>query len=309
MTQQIDLQTFKSFPVDESQFSLWVFKKRIVSGDANPFSAVSVMTSSALQVELKSVIKKYQEKFVEVEEYSLLSQPNESGMLRHSAEMTSFPSLKELADRPQEEHYVKKISNLNNAAGYLLRLRHNDDLLYCVRKTTNDWTTKKSRAFLNIVFKEKELDLQNNPAFTISRSFDFFGSNDSLLLCNKASFESLLSHRETYTTAFNELRLEASFAAAFVDLDPIIEFVGHNSIQLRRMAVIRARGHYKDPDYLARLRVINAERSWGIGFDDSGRIVPTAETARTIIQVLLNHRLWSELSHNSYDVPSTVAIG
>jgi hypothetical protein len=57
-----------------------------------------------------------------------------------------------------------------------------------------------------------------------------------------------------------------------------------------------------------RLRQVNSERGWHIQFDPNGRIIATEETMKAIMQVLLDHRLYSELSLNTYDVPSTSAV-
>jgi hypothetical protein len=75
------------------------------------------------------------------------------------------------------------------------------------------------------------------------------------------------------------------------------------------MAVIEERAHYADAAYMQRLRDVNAARNWGILFDENGRIIATQETARVIMQVLLNHRLFSELSLRSFDVPSSSEVG
>lgn len=60
---------------------------------------------------------------------------------------------------------------------------------------------------------------------------------------------------------------------------------------------------------MQRLRATNAVRNWQIQFDEQGRIIPTEDTIRTIIQVLLNHRLHSELSEADFDVPSASLVG
>ena len=86
-------------------------------------------------------------------------------------------------------------------------------------------------------------------------------------------------------------------------------FIGRNATHLRRMAVIKARGYYQNPQYMARLREINDLRNWGIQFDERGRIVATPETMSDILHVLLDHRLRSELYDNEYDVPSTTLVG
>jgi hypothetical protein len=59
---------------------------------------------------------------------------------------------------------------------------------------------------------------------------------------------------------------------------------------------------------MGRLREHNDAMNLGIGFDDEGRIVPTAETCRNIFQALLDHRLDSRLSNLIYDVQNTETV-
>ena len=162
---------------------------------------------------------------------------------------------------------------------------------------------------MNILFTEAGLDIMDNPSFSISRSFDFFVVGTHVFMSNKPAFESLLNHKDTYEEAYAELKQEPGFATAIADFAVFDSFVGKNATHLRRMAVIKARGYYQNPDYMARLRDINGLRGWGIQFDDQGRIVATPEKMRDILHVLLDHRLRSELSDNQYDVPSTTPVG
>ena len=129
------------------------------------------------------------------------------------------------------------------------------------------------------------------------------------LMTSKPAFESLLNHKDTYEEAYAELKQEDGFAAAIADFAVFDAYIGKNATHLRRMAVIRARGYYRNPNYMARLREVNGLRNWGIQFDADGRIVATPETMSGILHVLLDHRLRSELSENQYDVPSTTQVG
>lgn len=74
------------------------------------------------------------------------------------------------------------------------------------------------------------------------------------------------------------------------------------------MAEVQERGYYTDATFMERLRHVNQERQWNIVFDDDGKIVPSVESVRAIIQVLLNHRLHSELTGHDFDVPSASPI-
>jgi hypothetical protein len=309
MTIAEDLQSLSGFNVGRATASLWIFKKRPVTGAMNPFTAVSVLMSDALRDQLKGLVTGYQASHTDAEEYGLLAQPSEGSFLCVSREGTLFPHLQALIDQPLEECLVRNVKQLNNAAGYVLRLRDGDCLLYCVKKTTPDWATRKKKGVMNVFFTEAGLDIVDDPSFSIARQFDFFVTGENVLMASKAAFESLLSHKESYEEAYAELKAEPGFAAAISALAPFDAFVGRNATHLRRMTVIKARGYYKNPDYLARLREISALRGWGIEFDERGRIVPTPERMRDILHVLLDHRLRSELSDNQYDVPSTSLVG
>lgn len=309
MTIEQDLQAFGAFNVSQATASLWVFKKRPATGQMNPFTGVSVVMSDALRDQLKGLAKSYQASRTIAEAYNLLSQPSEGGFLAVSREGTLFPSLQRLIDQPLEECLVKNVKQLNNAAGYVLRLRHGESVIYCVKKANADWATRKKSGMMNIVFTAAGLEIIDNPSFTISRSFDFFVVGENVFMTSKPAFESLLNHKDTYEEAYAELKQEPGFSAALADFTVFDTFIGKNATHLRRMAVIKARGYYQNPDYMARLREVNVIRRWGIQFDEQGRIVPTTETMRDILHVLLDHRLRSELSDNQYDVPSTSLVG
>lgn len=309
MTVAQDLQAFGEFNIGQAVASLWVFKKRPATGQMNPFTAVAVVISDALRDQLKALASGYQGSHTAFEEYSLLSQSGEGCFLAVASEQTLFPSLQGLIDQPLEECLVKNVKQLNNAAGYVLRLRHGESVIYCVKKANADWATRKKKGMMNILFTEAGLDIMDSPCFSISRSFDFFVAGGSVLMANKSAFESVLNHKDTYEEAYAELKQEQGFAAAIADFAVFDAFIGRNATHLRRMAVIKARGYYQDPDYMTRLREINGLRSWGIQFDAEGRIVATPETMSDILHVLLDHRLRSELSDNQYDVPSTTPVG
>lgn len=309
MTVKNDLKAFGAFDVAQSVASLWIFKKPPKNSGINPFTAVSVVMSDVLKSELRALVASYQGSHTFAEAYNLLSQPAEDGFLSVPCNDTLFLNLRELVDKPMEECLVKNVEQLNNAIGYVFRLRKDGSIIYCIKKTNADWATRKKKGMMNIVFSQAGLDIVENPSFTIARNFDFFMSGTHVFMANKPAFESLLNHKDTYELAYVELKQEPGFAAAIANIDAFDTFIGKNSTHLRRMAVIKARGYYNNPNYMTRLRDINELRGWGIRFDDQGRIVATPEKMRDILHVLLDQRLRSELSENQYDVPSTTPVG
>ena len=119
MTVIDNLQAFRGYDVSRSSASLWVFKKRPVSGNINPFAAISVLMSDNLQDQLKEVVLSYQLSHTTEEAYNLLAQTSEGGFLSFARAETLFPDLQKWVDLPHEEHLAKSEKQLNNAAGYI----------------------------------------------------------------------------------------------------------------------------------------------------------------------------------------------
>lgn len=146
-------------------------------------------------------------------------------------------------------------------------------------------------------------------SFAIEKNFDFYVINNTVFIANKRGFESAMQHRAAYVQAFTQLQQSPAFSGLFSDINPIIEYVGTNSIQLRRMAVIEEKGIYSRPNFIPTLQRVNNTRNWGINFDPiSNTIIPCVSTAGIIINVLLDHRLISEITDNIYDVPDATQV-
>lgn len=285
---------------------MWVFKNS--TSQAANFKARAVVVTPALTTVLKQMANNTRSHYTEIEPYTLLAQPNEVGCMCLEADETIFPELKEAIDLPPEEHLITNLRQIENSAGYIVRLQGDTQVLYCIKRLAQNWRTTKRMSVVNTVLNGNQLDVMPDETFVIAKNFDFFALNSDLVVANKANFESLLNYKLTYSNSFESLKQEPQFVAVFTDLAPIVNHVGTNAMHLRRMAVVQQRALYADAAYMTRLRQINAQRSWNMGFDEFGRIIPTEETMRTIMQVLLNHRLRSELSENDFDVNSTIPV-
>ncbi len=298
------LTSLKAFNVNESVLSVWVFKKR----SNNAYAAKSIEVTNLLANEIKQITSNSIQACTEIEDYALLAQISETGALHVGVDETFFHNLQAVVDLPAEEHRYSTTRDLKGVAGYLFRMRHNDQILYGVRHVTDAWQTKKAKTVLNVVLRANQLDISVEPSFTISRNLDFCVLGNDALILNKKYFESLLDYKIEYASSFTEMQAENEFINSFTNLAPLIEHVGTNAMQLRRMAVIHSKGHYKDPAYMSRLKQLTETKGWNIQFDQAGKIIPTPESLKDIIQVLLNHRLHSELSLNDFDVPTTTPI-
>lgn len=284
--------------------SLWTFKRKAGGG----FTAYSVIMSEQLEAKIRAIAVSSLGSLSEVEDYSLLAQPNEVGCLHLGQDETNLEALLNIVSQPAEENVIKDLKNIQSSIGYVVRFWSAAGSFYAFKKVGADWVTKKKTGFVNVVLKANQLELIEDPSLVIYNRFDFYAVDDAILVVNKAAFESLLSYKIEYQNSFAELQKNAIFVNTFVDMAPLIAHVGTNTMHLRRMAVIEQKAHFADPLYMSRLRSISAQRGWKLVFDAAGKIVVTEESLRDIMQVLLNHRLYSELSLDSWDVPSASQV-
>jgi hypothetical protein len=304
MTKEQSLADCKEFDLADGVLSLWVFKKRQAGG----YTANSIDVTVGLTTELKNIITQALQARTEVEDYSLIAQRNEVSCLHVGTDETSFADLKALLDAPAEEQRIDDERAFKNIAGYVIRVRIGTRVLYCVRQVTDAWKTRKARTVINVMMRANRMELVEDRSLTISKSFDFFVLDNDILIIDKRAFEVLMNYKIEYANSFTALQTDPIFLGCFTGMAPLITHVGTNVMHLRRMAVIQQKANYANPDYMQRVRTANGEEGWNIGFSPDGRIVATVDTMRVIMQVLLNHRLYSKLSLTTFDVPSSSAV-
>lgn len=217
---------------------------------------------------------------------------------------TEFAPLKLQVDRPEPDCRSQDIKNLKGADGYLVKFMHNGETVYAVRRSIGNWKTAFSKKYLNVIFSNGELSAAEDNGFTIEKNFDFFAKDQTVFIANKRGFESTLSHRVAYNNAFSSLQIDPTFTPLFYDMQPLVNYIGTNAMHLRRMTEVVRKGIFTEPNFLQNLQRVNIARRWGINFDaTSNKIIACDQTAKTIVEVLLDHRLMSEVTANSYLVP------
>lgn len=303
------LDDFKNFDVAGGSLNLWTFRKSQRPGISAPtYTGRWVGITSALETALKASIEAARNKITETIEYDLLAQNNESSALTLTtiethAGLIADASLDELAAKK-----VTKLKDLQNTTFYSVKIVSGATTLHAVAKANDSWKTKRATGLLPVVFSDDELELEESPAFSLSKYFDFFIIGNTVLISDKSAFESLLSFKQAHADEFTSLTSEADFLNTFSNIAEIVAYVGSNKIQLRRAFAIRQKGHYKDAGFMSALRSHYSQAGLTINYDAAGRIVPCAATCPDIFQALLDHRLMSRFSNKNYDVPSTSSV-
>ncbi len=301
-----EFDSLRAFDFAHATAHLWVFKKSTTN---KKYLAHYVPADEVLAIILSELIQTEMRRITEFSPYSYLSQTNENSCLTTAQQGTDFTFLKAQVDRPEPECRAEGIKDLKGADGYLVKFSNSDETVYAIKRSAASWKTSYAKKFINIIFTNGELSIANDAGFSIERSFDFFCKGELIFITNKRSFESLMNYRAAYIQAFADLQQDPSFSALFTDLQPLVGHIGSNSTQLRRIATVEQKGLYAQANFLENLQRVSIKRNWEINFDAAtNKIIACEQTAGTILQVLLDHRLMSEVTENVYDVPDATRI-
>ncbi|MGO2018869.1 DUF4868 domain-containing protein [Psychrobacter sp.] len=298
-----NFQLLQAFDFSNSTPYLWVFKD---SARAIRFRTSYVQTDNDLNHELVSFANDEILRITEHSPYSHIAQTNENSCLTISSANTDFSLLKNQIDRLEADHRITNASELKGIKGYVVKFIHNGVTVYGIKRSTSTFKTSYPRKMVNMIFSNGELTGVPDNSFSIKRNFDFYVINDAIFIADKLGFESVIQHRTEYVQAFLQLQQSPIFCSLFTDINPVVDYVGNNSMQLRRMAVIEEKAVYTNPNFISILQRVNNARGWGINFDTAtSKIIPCEDTVSTLLQVLLDHRLMSEITNHIYDVPET----
>ncbi|WP_415302234.1 Kiwa anti-phage protein KwaB-like domain-containing protein [Alcaligenes sp. SJTW-7] len=301
-----DFSNWRRFDYANSSVQLWVFKK---STTESKFRAWHVRTDEDIERLFRDTIIEQVRSITEERDYSPISQTNESSCLKHSLEDSEgLIALLNVVDAPEAENTDVLLKHLKGAAGYLVKFQHSNRVVYAVRKTAPTWKATVRNSMINAIFNNGELSATPNETFSFDSFFDFYCFNDTVFVKTKRAYESILSEKKIYQKNFDDLLVDQNFTTIFTNMQPLRDYVGSNAMQLRRISVIQQRALYLRPGFSQRVQQVNSRRNFGLNFDQNGKIIPCDITAKTIMQILLDHRLFSEITDTTYDVPDAEAV-
>lgn len=303
------LPALHAFDLANALVSLWTFRKSKPAGASAPtYTGHWVEIGANLAAAVRQAIEDARAQVTEEAEYDLLAQNNEASVLTIPLIATHADRIVAAAMDEVQPRKARRLKDLQNTSIYAFKLVSGPDALFAVSKANDTWKSKKRGGIIPVVFDDESLDLEINPAFSVSRYFDFFILNDDVIILDKRDFESILDYKQAHLNQFSQLQSDPDFLNTFSSLTEIASFVGSNKMHLRRAYAIHEKGHFRNQAFMTALRQQHQAAGLTINYDSQGRIVPCSTTCPDIFKALLDHRLVSLFSNNKYDVPSTAEV-
>jgi hypothetical protein len=304
------LDDLRAFNLHEAHIVLWVFRgPRGASTELPSYPGKWVQTNQEVSLRLKEAFSNERGRIEETMEYSLLAENNEASALRIGADETHAGIILRSASEEIEQKRAKSEVDILNSSFYAIKAVHGETVIYAVRQTDKSWKSQHRKSLRStFVMREHELTVDDTPRFDIHDGVNFFVVGGDVLVSGKRQFESILRYKAAHISDFDNLKAEVEFCSIFADINPLDAHIRNNKIQLRRAQAIHQKGHYKDGEFMRRLRENYADYGFNINFNDLGLIVPTPETCSEIMTALIDHRLSSVFSEKIYDVQNTTTV-
>ncbi|QKC97167.1 Kiwa anti-phage protein KwaB-like domain-containing protein [Mesorhizobium sp. NZP2298] len=300
-------QALANFNIADAAVSVWLFRKSGLS-DAPVFTGRWVPTDDALRGALRESINQARAEIQEAEPYGLLATIEDGQALTIGTDETHAGLIVDAAAAELPQKRAQSVGHMQNTDFYVIKLIHQNQVLHAVTKTNSSWKSRQTHNLLTVYFTGDQLGLETDPTFSLSRGVDFFIVGMDIVILDKSDFESILNYKQAHASEFADLQAEAAFAGLFVDLEPLVAFVGSNKLHLRRACAIRQKGYYLSQQFMQRLRQNHAQAGLNLTFDGNGRLIATEAQCPDIIRAFLDHRLLSVFSESYYDVQNATAI-
>lgn len=306
MTTDTELTSLRITIESSPSVELWIVKNR--SG-GQLFKGQFIKTTPRMRAALLQAANNFICAATENSPYGILEEPNESSVLAIERADTNMDLLEAALGISPTTNPIKKISETSTAIAYAIKIKSGQKTYILAKKPDSSWGSKRKKSIQLSHFSDETLDIQDESSLSISKFFDFASTENYVFVKSKRSFESILKFKAHFQTDYNSLKSDPGFLGMINGISNLDSYIGDNSMQLRRMAAVRQKGVYQLPGFIAKVESLTTTNpSWNIAVDTAGRIVVTEDNAKSVVQLLLNLRLKSELTDSYFDAPFANAV-
>lgn len=282
--------------------TLWLVKRRLDVHKQAHYSVLRVDVDKKLQNKLKkAVTDRVQGVDYKLEAYDFLTADQDNHLFTIESAETDFTKIQGEVDKGLANQKVEKYEDLLDSWAYVVKLEHDGNIVYGVRKINKFTQATKVKAVSYFLFEDKKLvDLEDKKIFAIDTHIDFFAYDGTTFITNKKEFESALNFREGMEKNRDVILAEFVELKVFSDIEPIRKMVGSNLHLLRKMSSIQKNAYYKDKKFLKDLHARNIEKGWYLTIHN-GVIAIDETNVDFVLKLLNNERVESQINHEVFD--------
>lgn len=304
------LTKIKKLDWSRAKVSLYLVKRELVHREAT-YDVLQVNVDDKLRKRLRGIASGKIQQSNNALEYDFNTADLDDNLLGIATSETDFQSIIDVIVAEDEPDFADSIEQLIDSWLYIARLDlAGEPTLYAARRISEGWTTKKVTQLISMIFSNNMLmDIEQKEIFRIDGKVDFFSYDGTTFIADKKNFETALNFREGMEKNRDEIVEEFHTLNLFENATEVSTLVGNNMRRLRRLSQVKKAGYYKDVNFLANLKRVNAKEGWGIKYSADGKLLVTEDDIETVLRVLNNDRLTSKINSENFDVDVKHKLG
>lgn len=298
------LETLKEIDVQNLEVSLAIVNEYKTLGHSH-YPIRYVQTTANLRSRLSAMLVDQLRHVHITREYTFdCSDADQDEFLAIGIEETDFLGIRNAIEPGlPAENYIQAKEELFNAKAYMVIYRNDGELrLITYTLIPENWKMRQQKRLLSITWNNEAFDqLDNQDIFSIAQNVDLICFTDAVFMSSKKRFEQALNFRERVVAEVNNFYQEANRLGLFTNEQLLSTRIGRNQRYLRKINVIQNLGHYRDPNFLAQLKIISEDQGWNIQFDGT-QIILQENNIDEVLLLLQHKRLNSPITNRYYDI-------
>ena len=221
------------------------------------------------------------------------------------------PYLSQLLIEVSNSVEVFEDTRTNKIFGYIVKIENGNNALFLFRKYTPKKLVEKGK--LSMIFNKGIFQRLNYTIMAIDEVYDAAlllkeGDDQSqvqVFIFNRSQFESMFSFVDFYEKEVDGRKKEIDDKDLLNDIDVFIDFCKNDSRMIKKFARILKNGEFSKMSKNDIKDVVD-EYKLDLEFDDSGKVVVNKDNIWTILRILDDDYVRSEITDTKYEARSKV---
>ena len=292
-----------ALPLSKATVTLWVVHYNLNGRTREAsYSVLRVNAEEELRSRLREAVATKVSGCNQIEDFTHTTIDQDETAYRIDAAQTDFPKILLSLNLGSDAPVVESESQLEGAWGYIVQLNLDGGVLYAFRHLNNQWKIKRIRPSIYTLFRDNQLyTIEDKNIFTFDCIIDFIEYKDRVLILNKINFEKSMNYRGNLKLIRDETFNHIRKGSLITGLDILESRILDKKNMMRRLADIRSRGYFEDPQYMSLLKKTNESEGWNLYFDGD-KLCITEDTVDIVMTLLGNDRLKSLVNEEIFDI-------
>ncbi|ACS79472.1 DUF4868 domain-containing protein [Maridesulfovibrio salexigens] len=208
---------------------------------------------------------------------------------------------------PIAQNSISDLKDLQNTKYYCVKFKIKSGFIHAFKWIGATWSTKNT-SYASMFINEGSLkQLEEDHSFRVTKNFDVIVMDNIEYIINFNPYSQIFDYKENLLEVADSAYTELIDLGVLTSSEKIKKYVGNNSMRLKRLSEVVAKGFYAQEKFMKNLKANNKELKFNFKFVGD-KIEPEENKISELLTALGDRRLTSMNSGLMYDANSTQQV-